>query len=337
MYLRILKPIYDRDSYSKDMQRILEYQIWISIYKPLIESLTPEVRHNVKPSVLIQAFIERKIYYDNGFVYGVFNSSISKALIKLGGKFNNTKKAFKINLSQFPPEIRDALARGSMVEKEAINKMLKISREVGNENIVIPGSEDQSKKTLSDLHKQFEKVTPKDLEIPVALHDYKEEQMIKDYTANINRSIEDMSAEMTYRLRQRVEYSVGQGIRASKLKDILITEYGIAANKAKFIARQETSLFTAQYREIRYTDAGLNEYQWSTSSDERVREDHKLLNGMIFSWDNPPITNRATGARNNPGEDWGCRCVALPVIRQAGTGKNLLETEEHVLLHTGGR
>lgn len=333
MYLRTLQPIRDYDKYSKDLKKILEYQLWISIYKPLIELLSPDVKHNAKLSVLIQAFIDRKIYFDSGFVYGSFSASISKALIELGGRFNNTKKAFKINLSQFPPEIRDALARGSMVEKEAINKMVRKVQELGNQNIVIPGTEEQSKNTLTDLHRQFEKVTPEDLEIPVALHDYKEEQMIRDYTTNIHRSIEDVSAEMTYRLRQRVQDAVGQGMRAEKLKQVLKVEYGIAANKAKFIARQETSLFTAQYRQIRYEDAGINEYQWSTSHDERVREDHKLLNGMIFRWDDPPITNRITGNKNNPGEDWGCRCVALPVIRQAGTGKNLLETEEHQLLH----
>jgi uncharacterized protein with gpF-like domain len=39
------------------------------------------------------------------------------------------------------------------------------------------------------------------------------------------------------------------------------------------------------------------------------------LNGMKFSWTEPPITNKQTGARNNPGCDFGCRCLALPVIR----------------------
>ena len=33
----------------------------------------------------------------------------------------------------------------------------------------------------------------------------------------------------------------------------------------------------------------------------------------IFEWDNPPITNEK-GDRNNPHEDWQCRCEAIFVI-----------------------
>jgi len=90
------------------------------------------------------------------------------------------------------------------------------------------------------------------------------------------------------------------------------------------IARQETSLFVSKYREERYTGAGITEYIWSTSKDQRVRPDHAALDHQVFSWDSPPVTDRATGKRNNPGADFGCRCLALPVIRLGASRTRLL-------------
>ena len=345
MFYKRIQPIRDRLKYSDDLEKIINTELFYLIYKPLIDLLDSTMKENAKPSVLINAFLSRIIYFNDGYVYGKFNASISKALINLGGTFNQSKKAFKISLSQLPPETRDALARGSAAEQEAIDRMQAKIQELAAQAVVIPGAEDISKNTLADLHKQFEKLTPEDLQIPVEMNEQQEEQVRKEYTESIHLNINNLSKEMTERLRYRVEQAVGQGMRAEKLKEVLTAEYGIAANRAKFIARQDTSLFVAKYREVRYEDAGLPEYQWSTSNDTHVRQDHKDLNGRIFRWDDPPITDKATGARNNPGEDYGCRCLAIPCVLVAGQesnrplvkfeieGGNVLETSEHKKLH----
>ena len=65
---------------------------------------------------------------------------------------------------------------------------------------------------------------------------------------------------------------------------------------------------------MRYTNAGVKEYIWSTSNDQRVRPDHKELNGKTFSW-GEAVIDRTTGQKGNPGEAFGCRCLALPVVR----------------------
>jgi len=48
-------------------------------------------------------------------------------------------------------------------------------------------------------------------------------------------------------------------------------------------------------------------YVWVTRGDDRVRPSHAENNGKIFSWDDPPTTG-------HPGEDFGCRCVARPLL-----------------------
>ena len=326
MQYKILKPIRDYDKYSDGLTKTLSAELYWRIFRPLLDVLEMK-KENARPSPLIQAFLTRTIYYHEGYIYGKFSGSISKALRDLGATFNHTKKAFKIDLAKFPIDVKSAQAQGSMAEANAIDKLQKSLQELTAGNIVIPALEENAESTLKGLHEQFEKVTPRDLEIPIQLEDYKHEQMIRDYTANITRSIDDLSADTVYKLRQRVEDAVGQGMRAEHLKGILESEYSIAHNRAKFIAQQETRLFTSTYTEIRYTDAGLPEYMWSDSNDKRVRHDHRELNGRIFRWDDPPIVDKATGRRGNPGTDFGCRCRALPVYRIAG--KNVLEEEEH--------
>jgi hypothetical protein len=48
-------------------------------------------------------------------------------------------------------------------------------------------------------------------------------------------------------------------------------------------------------------------YVWRTQRDARARATHRANDGHIFSWANPPATG-------NPGEDYGCRCEAVPYV-----------------------
>ena len=72
-------------------------------------------------------------------------------------------------------------------------------------------------------------------------------------------------------------------------------------------------------------DAGCGKYVWRSARDSRVRPCHRELDGHIFEWSNPPEMWRETahgrvytGKRCNPGEDWGCRCIAIPVFGLSG-------------------
>jgi SPP1 gp7 family putative phage head morphogenesis protein len=336
MFYRTLKPIRDRLKYSSDLEKILSRDIFHLIYKPLIDLLSPETRSNAKQSPLIQAFLSRVIHYNEGYVYGKFNASISRALRDAGGTFNNTKKAFKVDLARFTPDVRDAIAQGNMAEQQAIDRVLKKAEELKSQTIIVPAADELSRDTLNDLHKQFEKLTPEDLQIPVEMNEAMEEQVRREYTEAIHLNINNLSQEMTERLRYRVEQAVGQGMRADKLKEVLVAEFGIAKNRAKFIARQDTSLFVAAYRVARYEDAGLELWQWSSSNDSHVRPLHRELNGQIFSFSSPPIIDERTGERGFPGQAFGCRCVMLPCVLQSGTkftpgmtDGNILETKEH--------
>lgn len=72
------------------------------------------------------------------------------------------------------------------------------------------------------------------------------------------------------------------------------------------ITRDQSNKLTGRLTEARQTMAGIDEYVWETSEDDRVRPNHASKQGQIYRWDQAPSD---TG---HPGSDIQCRCVAIP-------------------------
>jgi len=84
----------------------------------------------------------------------------------------------------------------------------------------------------------------------------------------------------------------------------------VSNNKAKLIARDQTTKLNSALNQQRQQNLGIEEYVWITAQDgDRVRESHRKNHGKTFRWDRPP---KETG---HPGNDINCRCVAKPIIK----------------------
>lgn len=102
-------------------------------------------------------------------------------------------------------------------------------------------------------------------------------------------------------------------LHVGDIADLIQERFNVSESRARFWARDQTLKLNAQLTEARATASGIDEYVWTTSADERVREIHAELEGQRFRYDDPPVTT-ADGQRNNPGEDYQCRCTAFPVL-----------------------
>ncbi len=100
---------------------------------------------------------------------------------------------------------------------------------------------------------------------------------------------------------------VKRGTRHEEIAEQLERDLGIAENRAALIARDQVSKLYSDINTERQKALGIERYEWSSSQDERVRDEHAELNGKIFSYSDPPSVG-------NPGEDINCRCVAIPVF-----------------------
>lgn len=107
-------------------------------------------------------------------------------------------------------------------------------------------------------------------------------------------------------VRELVEDPGTFGVRVEVLKARLLERADVSESRAELIARDQTLKLNGQITATRQQRAGVEEYVWSTSQDDRVRETHAELEGQRFSWLAPPEPG-------HPGQDFQCRCVAIPV------------------------
>lgn len=134
--------------------------------------------------------------------------------------------------------------------------------------------------------------------------------------------IKSLPTETLGNIRQIILDSYMKGKPIRQIQKEIQEEYNVSKRKAAALARDQVATLNAQITKLQQQDAGCKKYRWSSSKDSRVRECHAELDGKIFSWDDPPEMWYETKSRGrvytgrfcHPGEDFLCRCVAIPVF-----------------------
>lgn len=139
--------------------------------------------------------------------------------------------------------------------------------------------------------------------------------------ANIDL-ITSIPAQYFDKLQDAIEKNFVAGVRPESLAKVVEHVGEVTASRAKLIARDQTSKMNSAFNEARQTSVGIEEYEWQTAGDERVRETHADNEGQIFRWDDPPDE---TG---HPGHDVNCRCTALPHFDLDAMEESLFTDEE---------
>ncbi len=171
--------------------------------------------------------------------------------------------------------------------------------------------------------RDWKRVVKKTLGIDV-LEDY-----YTDDFYNVRAWIEDnvsyitsIPIECLERMEKIMMDAYSQGRTANWVQNKIQKEFHLTRSQARTIARDQMGTLFAQLNEAHQRDAGVSKYKWSTVRDERVRKCHAELEGRIISWDDPPemwydTKSRGrvyTGRRCHPGQDYCCRCSAIPVF-----------------------
>lgn len=126
--------------------------------------------------------------------------------------------------------------------------------------------------------------------------------------------IKSLADEKVSRVRGILD-DAGPGTRVEEIAKTIREMGDVTRSRAELIARDQVLKLNAEVTEVRHKAAGITEFVWSTSRDERVRPDHKALEGQRFRYDDPPIVDRRRGTKGLPGTgSVQCRCVAIPVI-----------------------
>lgn len=301
-----------KPSYYAPIDDRLRRFFYDAYFAPLLavlpEADTPRIRANASSNALLQALSSGRVVYKDGVFSGSFNASISMNLAAFAKFDRHTKKWYGR-----PPS--NVLASAIM----ANDKRAALLKRVNQEIEALAARVDETIKTLSfstdlpllAMNQDISETLP--LGVRPRLDERTAEKLRKDYTESQKLNVKNWTPDQIVRLREMVErYQTSESNES--LRDMIMREWEVSANKAQFLARQETSLFFSKFSMNRAASAGVRRYRWSTSHDERVRERHKELNGTIHSVDDPPVVDLKTGRRAHPGEDYNCRCAAIWVL-----------------------
>jgi SPP1 gp7 family putative phage head morphogenesis protein len=111
-----------------------------------------------------------------------------------------------------------------------------------------------------------------------------------------------------------------KGTRASSIADQIRALFPEKTEaKANLIARTETSKTATALTQARSQSMGVQWYRWRTARDNRVRHSHRLMDGCLVQWNDPPNPELLDGEKRgfgnyNCGEIFNCRCYPEPVI-----------------------
>lgn len=125
--------------------------------------------------------------------------------------------------------------------------------------------------------------------------------------------IRKLDSDQVDRVREILLQGERDAARVETLRSQIAEVAGITERHADLIATDQVLKLAGNIVQDRQTQAGITQYEWSTSGDERVRPMHAELDGTIQSWAVPPVTNE-DGDRNHPGGDYRCRCQAIPIL-----------------------
>lgn len=137
-------------------------------------------------------------------------------------------------------------------------------------------------------------------------------KMLEEWVSENVDLIKTVPNQSLDKMKELVYQSYMRGATTTDIVKEIQRQYGMDKRHAKLIARDQTAKLNANITEHQQRDAGVSRYKWSGVLDRRERRSHRELEGHIFSWDDPPETDR--GRRCHPGQDYQCRCCALPVF-----------------------
>lgn len=332
--MRVLEPLTLKDKYYSQIEAEIRRIFDDLIYIPLLEiigvrmrDINKEIKNSRDP--LRDAITDGTIWYEDGQFKGRFNSRTSMAIIRLGGTYNVHARTYSLPERKLPTDLKFAQTAANQRYEVMRAQILSALDNVDPQNVdLMSRAKEEYEKTLThmegDLQKTLPGQTPERVDNPATarsriaieakLTEKQKEIIATDWGNNLDLYIKKWTQENILKLRQDIQPHVMAGGRAEGLIKVIRDNYGVGTRKAQFLARQETALLMSKFQETRYGDIGITKYRWSDAHDVRVRHDHHELNGKVFRFDSPPVTNKKTGARNNPGQDYNCRCVAIPLF-----------------------
>jgi SPP1 gp7 family putative phage head morphogenesis protein len=194
--------------------------------------------------------------------------------------------------------------------------------EDSNNNVILTSlgkTADEAKK-FGD--KEFTRIIEKGIHVTPPISSPWWEDMKNSWAEDNYTLITSNAKKYVSQINTLTEQAIVNGLSPAKLKEqIKKATEGLSDKHCKLLARDQMGKLNGQITEAQMQEVGLDLYVWSTSYDDRVRDSHALMEGLLCRWDDASVCSydngktwvaRPSGAVDlHPGQDIQCRCVPL--------------------------
>ena len=191
-----------------------------------------------------------------------------------------------------------------------------------NNNVILTSLGKTANEAIEFGDKEFAKTLEKGINVSLPTSAEWWDDMKNSWIEDNYTLITSNAKNYVSKINTLTEQAIVNGMSPRKLKDeILKATEGLSNKHCKLLARDQMGKLNGQITESQMQEIGLDLYVWSTSADDRVRDSHAMMEGLLCRWDDASVCSydngktwepRPSGAVElHPGQDIQCRCVPL--------------------------
>ena len=142
------------------------------------------------------------------------------------------------------------------------------------------------------------------------------EAMINDQIITNASLIRTLPNDVAEKVVKNIAEEAIKGKRARSIEKIIRQDtHKHSRASARLIARTEVAKTQSAITKSRAQNLDMNWYVWRTALDgNRVRKSHRLMEGVIVNWNDPPSPEELAGEQSvghyHAGNIWNCRCYS---------------------------
>lgn len=132
--------------------------------------------------------------------------------------------------------------------------------------------------------------------------------------------ISSIPLEAAARLTDEVTKAQQRGARPGTIAKMMKARFPeLVKSRVQLISRTESAKTSLALTQARCEELSIDFAEWGTSEDVRVRPSHKLMDKVIFPWNDLPSPEALAGEKSTlgtygPGGCPNCRCVVYPIL-----------------------
>ena len=191
-----------------------------------------------------------------------------------------------------------------------------------NNNVILTTIAKTADEAMEFGNKEFAKMLDKGIHVNLPTSASWWNDMKSSWAEDNYNLITSNAKNYVSKINTLTEQAIVNGMSPKKLKEeIFKATEGLTQKHCKLLARDQMGKLNGQITQAQMQEIGLDMYVWSTAYDDRVRDSHAAMEGLLCRWDDASVVSYdggktwvdrpAAAVQLHPGQDIQCRCVGL--------------------------